>query len=335
MNEKDAMYYEALQEYLHVAEIHWRPDQRAYCRFDENGDFDHVVSVTSNRDRGSVSLVSFKREPLEQYLAASSSVLVRMFDFSVERRDKGYLLQRWPTGPGDVHSENEDFFFRQKTALGKEATFTSGVQVIRLSRPKSEILLSMKERQSGRGVGPYVEFTAWDWRNDRIAEISTDPDATTSYPQDRENSLPYERSIACFSPDVLAKYKADQDKYTIMSDMVSCRSAWVLRRYAVNEAGQVHAYICDLRDLPYKEQLYWLSFNEKPNGEISQIIIGSGASPLNIVLSIAEKWQYYDVTWWKLRDESLLTRVSTPHTASRDEWAESFSDLSKLLIEVL
>ena len=332
LEQTDAFDFEVLQEYAHLTEIHLRPELHGYCRFDENGDFDHIVSVTSQEDQGRNSLITFKRKPLEEYLAASNSVLVRMFDFVLMRRGKDYESPRWPSGPGDLIRESDSLFYYRKTVSGKAAK-TCGVQVIPPSRPKSEILSSMEEGQAGRNEGPYVEFIAWDWRNDRIAEISTDPSATTSYSQDHENSLPYEHSIACFSPDVLAKYKADQDKYTIRSDMISCRSAWVLRRYAVNEAGQVHAYICDLRDLPYKEQLYWLSFNEKPNGETSQIIIGSGAGPLNRVLSIAERWQYYDATWWKLRDESLLTRVSTPHTASRDEWAKAFLDLSKLVIE--
>ena len=66
-----------------------------------------------------VSLVSFKREPLEQYLAASNFVLVRMFDFFLRRRDKGFMIPRWPSGRGDVYSENEDFFYRQRTNAGK------------------------------------------------------------------------------------------------------------------------------------------------------------------------------------------------------------------------
>ena len=43
-----------------------------------------------------VTLVSFKREPLEHYLAASGSVLVRMFDFRLLRFDD---FTEWPEGP--------------------------------------------------------------------------------------------------------------------------------------------------------------------------------------------------------------------------------------------
>ena len=43
---KDGSRYEILQEYAHLAGIHWRPERHAYCRFDELGDWEHVVSVT-------------------------------------------------------------------------------------------------------------------------------------------------------------------------------------------------------------------------------------------------------------------------------------------------
>lgn len=36
---------------------------------------------------------------------------------------------------------------------------------------------------------------------------------------------------------------------------------------------------------------------------------------------------------WILREERLLENVSTPLTASRDEWAEAFMDLAKLVVE--
>jgi hypothetical protein len=37
--------------------------------------------------------------------------------------------------------------------------------------------------------------------------------------------------------------------------------------------------------------------------------------------------------WWKLRDDALVERLSIPRTTSRDEWAEAFMDLAKLVIE--
>lgn len=122
---------------------------------------------------------------------------------------------------------------------------------------------------------------------------------------------------------------------------VSCRAAWHLKGIDVNEAGQVHAYICDLRHLPYAEQLHWLSFNEPPKASISKRAVINDfegkfvtfMEPLRKILSIVRHWQDDKVAWWSLRDEKLLERVNTPLTASRDEWAEAFMDLAKLVVE--
>lgn len=335
----DASYYEVLQEYSHLTEIHWRPEQHAYCGFDENGDYDHIVSVTSRKERGEVTLVSFKREPLELYLAASNSVLVRMFDFALLRRES---FTRWPAGPECIFTESDDLFYRQKVDAGK-AAYTRGVQIIPLSRPKVEILSSLKESWSGKKERDFVEFVALDWRNKRITKISTDPTATTNYFEAHENSLPYELSPAFFRPDVLLKYKTDRDKYTVEERhrTIRCRDAWTLRSYDVNEAGQVHAYICDLRSLPYQEQLYWASHNEEPKTGISRRALEHDfkgewtfiVDPLADIRSIAERWADSDLTWWHLREVSLLERANTPRTSSRDEWAQAFMDLSKLIVE--
>ena len=254
---KDSSYFEIMQEYAHLNKIHWRPEQNAYCRFDRNGDFDHIVSVTSRQNIRDVNLVSFKREQLELYLATSNAVLIRMFDFTLLRRGN---FHSWPDRDEDRIIESDAYFFRQKIDPGK-AAYTRGVQIVRPSRPKTKIFSSFQESESGYNESEYVEFVALDLRNKRIARISTDPAATTNYFQSKGNSLPFELSPAFFKPEVLQKYKGDSDKFTVSERDIYCRGGWGLRSYDVNKAGQVHAYICDLRNLPYQEQLYWLSYN--------------------------------------------------------------------------
>ena len=336
LKDKDASYYEIVQEYSHLTHIHWRPEQHAYCRFDENGEFDHVVSIAPEKKEGDVALVSFKREPLELYLAASNSVLVRMFDFTLLRYEN---FTAWSEDPENVIKENNDFFYRQKIDPG-QAAYTRGVQIIRPNRRKTELFSSLKGSWSEGKGKKYVEFVAWDWRNKRIAYISTDPSATTNYFQAQKNSLPFELSPAFFRPDVLLKYKGASDKYTVEQRAIHCRGAWTLRDYDVNEAGQVHVYIRDLRNLPYQEQVYWQSYNEKPKTGISERAFVNHfkgepcePDPLENILFIMTSWTQSDVKWWKLREEGLLDCISTPRTLSRDEWAQAFKDLSKLIIE--
>lgn len=335
LHSKTRVHYEVLQEYTHVTGIHWNPEQNAYCRFDRRGELEHTVSITS-KTIPDVSLVSFKREPLEEYLAASHSILVQMFDFALRKRGD---FTGWPDGPEDVIKKNH-IFFRQKIDLGK-AAYTRGVQILQPRRSNGEIFLSIKGEPTGRDESQYVEFIAYDWRNECVRNISTNPSDTTNYFQANDNSLPFETSPAFFNAEVLSKYKSDHDKYSIDERSIYCRDAWELRDYDVNEAGQVHVYICDLRNLPYSEQLYWKSFNEKPKTGISERAYindfegewAETTDPLTMIKHLLAQWEQSDVPWWKLRDPASPGRVTPPLTSSRDEWARSFTDLAQFIIE--
>lgn len=331
-------YFELRQEYAHLTGIHWRPEMRAYCRFNEHGDLEPVVSVTSREDKASnVALVSFKWEPLEEYLAASNASLVRMFDFTLLWRS-GFT--GWPEEPTQEITESPEFFYRREVMPGYAAC-TRGVQIIRPHRSPQAIFTSIRDRWFGKKNKQHAEFIAYDWRNKRVTKISTDPADTTNYFQAEGNALPFELSPAFFRPEVLLKYKTDRDKYRVGERGVSCRAAWHLEAIDVNEAGQVHAYICYLRRLPYEEQLHWLSFNEPPKAGISERAVindfqgefVSFVQPLRKILYIVQRWRDDKVAWWTLRGEKLLERVNTPLTASRDEWAEAYMDLAKLVIE--
>ena len=327
-------YFELSQEYAHVVNIHWQAVQRAYCRFDQHGDWEPVVSVTSRATHPDVSLVSFKREPLEEYLAASDSILVRMFDFKLLNKAN---FRGWPDGPEDV-VRNKTIFYRQKVDAGK-AAYTRGIQIVLPTRRRAEIFAAIKGEL--READSHVDFIAYDCRNKRVTNISTAPDATTNYFQTQGNDLPFELSPAFFRPEVLQKYRGDHDKYTVEERTIRCRGGWALRGYDVNDAGQVHAYICDLRALPYQEQMYWKSFNEMPKGRISDRAIKNDfegkvverPDPISEIRWITERWSDGACVWWKIRDDRLVDRIYTPRTGSRDEWAGAFKELSKLIIE--
>lgn len=328
-------YFEVNQEYTHLTGIHWRPEHSAYCKFDHNGDLRHVVSITV-RDGNAVSLVTFTWEELEEYLAVSDYSLVRMFDFTLLNHS---AFTAWPEGDEVVIENSPDLFFRQKR--GDTLAYTRGIQIIRPNLSPERASQNVSDGWSGRKNKEYAEFIAKDWRHDRITKISTHPEATANYFNADENDKPFELSPAFFRPEVLSKYKTDRDKYTVGERSISCRSTWHLKGYDVNEAGQIHAYICDLRTLPYSEQLHWLSFNEEPKTGISNRAFINDFKgdfvdfihPRQEVISIVRRWSERSVNWWRLRQDGLLERANIPLTSSTDEWANAFLDLSKLVVE--
>lgn len=332
---KDASYFELWQEFSHLAGIHWRPEHRAYCRYDNNGDLDQVVSVTPRNDHR-VALVSCSWPKLEEYLAVSKSTLVRMYDFTLLRRES---FAGWSGGTEKTIDVSPEMFYRRR--VEGPAAYTRGVQIVGPRRPPPEIMDDIKNGWTVRRNEQYVEFVAHDWRNQCITKISTDPQQTTNYFEAGNNSLPFEVSPAFFRSEVLSRYKTDREKYKITDRSIECRAAWHLRGYDVNEAGQVHAYICYLRDLPYQEQLHWLAHNEEPKTGISERAFVNDFKgdfvhfqhPREEVLSTLRRWNERQVSWWILRDEDLLNRANPPLTASKEEWGNAFMDLSQLIAE--
>lgn len=187
----------------------------------------------------------------------------------------------------------------------------------------------------------HVEFIAHDWRNNQVREISTAPEKTVNYFEAEDNNLPFELSPAFFNPEVLLKYKADKDKYTVRERDIHCRAAWYLKAFDVNEAGQVFAYICYLRKLPKSELLHWLSYNEAPKASISDRALAndfegkvfSFIDPLKKIKNISREWDRNKRSWWKLKDLRLIDNATVPVTSSRDEWGESFLALTQLVNE--
>ena len=154
-----------------------------------------MVSVTTREDKGSnVSLVSFKWEPLEEYLVASKASLVRMFDFTL-MRPSGF--SGWSNEPPQEVDESDDFFYRRRV-MPSHAAYTRGVQIIARADQEGAIFTGITDRWFGGKNREYAEFIAFDWRNNCITKISTDPSATTNYFDAEANSLPFELSPAFF-----------------------------------------------------------------------------------------------------------------------------------------
>lgn len=178
-----------------------------------------------------------------------------------------------------------------------------------------------------------------DWKHKKVHECSCDPTRLGNYFV--ESDLPFETSPAFFRPEVLLKYKSDPDKYRIERRSIRCRGAWSLKSFDINEAGQIHVYLCDLNKLPFPEQLYWKSFNEEPKTGISERAFttdflgewDSAPDPLVILKRLLQSLNKQDVPWWSLKDPQLLDRVSYVVTSSKEEWANEIMVLDQLLIE--
>jgi hypothetical protein len=329
-------YIEVSQQLTHVFDLHWVPEREAYCRFDDRDDVEEVVRVVnfssqSARDEGQV--VTIVRSTLDEYLVITDQVLLLLYESA---RFEPKSFGGWQNQDVLHHQQEPEIYYH----IGQNAEIASylrGFQIIRPAVSKKDVL-----GQSGIGrhkKRQYATFIAHDWKHGVVHECSCDPKLLGNYFV--KSDLPYETSPVFFRPEVLQKYKADTDKYQLHDRSITCRHAWHLQTYDVNEAGQVHTYLVYLSHLPYEEQLYWKSFNEAAKDPISRRAFQTDFEgkwdleydPLQSLRRVLLALHENQVSWWTLRESNLLEKAHYPVTKAADEWAKELHALDKLVVE--
>lgn len=332
-------YIELLQRLVHVFGLHYLDSHNAYCRLDRHGDLEEVANVyvvDDPTDIAAGTIVTINRRLLDEYMTLTNSTAVRMFDIT---RTKPDSMVNWSNSGDEERQVDNDLIYAKHVQVG--ASYMRGVQLIASQ-------MSRKEAARGDWVTDdepkqYATFIINDWRNGgNVREVSCAPAASANYFQP-PSDLPFELSPAFFRPEVLLKYKADSEKYRLEDRSISCRNSWYLKTYDINEAGQVHTYLCYLRDLPYQEQLYWKSYSEPPKASISKRALRTDFEgrwhldydPLQSLRQIVVDLNRGRAEWWSVRSERLQQQARYPVTESFDEWANEILHLDQLTVEGL
>jgi len=326
---------ELSQKLVHSLDLHYMPERTAYCRLDSRGDIEDVIKVTQ-LNKGSMwdhlDVVTIRRKELDTYMALTDSCLVLRFDFT---------RVRWGSfaGWGELNRytrDADDLYYHGGT--DGSGSYCNGAFVVRPRLTVEDLVRAWKEEESD-AKRSYAVFKIFDRKNDANVETSCGPEFLSTYFQ--KSDLPWEISPVFFRPEVLHRFKADPEKYTLEDRSVSCRNAWYLKTYDINEAGQVHTYIGYLADLPYEEQLYWLAFNEWPKGPISARahqtdIVGDWHreyEPLAALKHTVALMDEESPAWWKPRGDVLSNAVRYPATDSTKEWGDEILALDQYLVE--
>lgn len=326
---------ELSQKLIHSLELHFVPERHAYCRLDSRGDIEDVVRVIhqdGESDWDSLDAVVIQRSELDKFMALSKQCLVIRFDFT---RVRWGSFAGW--GELSRYSKDHTDLYYHGGSDG-HASYCNGVMLVRPKVTVAELVKRWKAAED-RANKKYATFKIYDRKNDVNVETSCAPEFLSNYFQ--KSGLPWEISPAFFRAEVLHRFKADPEKYSLEERSVRCRNAWYLKTYDINEAGQVHTYIGYLADLPYEEQLYWQAFNEWPKGPISKRafqtdIVGDWYlehEPLGALKHTISKLDTASPTWWKKRGEGLADAVHYPATDSVKEWADEILALDQFLVE--
>jgi hypothetical protein len=330
-------YIEVSQFLTHLHDLHFMDERGAYCRINKDGDIEEVVKTLYPPEGGYITTI--KQDVLDFHLFLNKSVLVRFFDRVVY--DKEWGLDQKEQQRADFSDEKNEIYARRGILINQKgqaiSSWIRGFQVVRNKQPR-RVMLS---RLTGNDLEPkkYETFICWDWKHERVAELSCAPHELGNYFV--ESDKPFETSPAFFKPDVLLKYKQDPEKYTLDQRHIKCRNSWHLQTYDVNEAGQVFTYLCYLGDLPHNEQLHWKQYNENPKAGISERALKTdfkaewdlSYEPLLQLKASLEELSRSKSELWTCRDSSLNTQLNYVVSDSVKEWADEIQTLDKLVVE--
>lgn len=326
---------ELSQKLVHSLDLHFVAERSAYCRLDPRGDIEDVIRIVqldvTNTWEGR-EVVTILRKDLDAYMALSNTSLVLRFDFTRVRHSS---FDGW--GDHDRIDKQELDLFYHGGSNGR-ASYLNGAMIVRPQVTVDDLVQEWKDKENPKSR-EYATFKIFDRKNNLNVETSCGPEFLSNYFQ--QSDLPWEISPAFFRPEVLHRFKADAEKYTLEDRSISCRNAWYLKTYDINEAGQVHTYIGYLAGLPIEEQRYWQAFNEWPKDTISKRahqtdILGEWSTdydPLNSIKHVILKLDATPREWWKPRGDALANAVRYPATDSPLEWANEIMALDQFLVE--
>jgi hypothetical protein len=310
---------------------------RTYYDFDESGNPIKVLTIT---DEGVRALSSMVR----RYQAAKQMYLALYFDST-----------RWSEDlPADDHSWNHTdeqavlAYYRGETGLGDRPFSRLFGKRLFPPPPIEESRIYPFDRVDER---EYEEFVIGVTDTGKDVRFTSDPDQLANYFGANEGN-PHYLTPVYFRREVLNKYYADPDRYSVEDGYLRCAGLWGLR-LDNDSAGHVMVFLGDLgRDIPSAEAQYWRSFNIAPPEEgpsetlVRRAFLGQFADPQSVERRFPYAYRTANETWEKAFGETLfkplleddrhvLSKLHVPVTDGAAEFDEQVLYLAKLVVDSL
>jgi len=181
--------------------------------------------------------------------------------------------------------------------------------------------------------------------------FTSDPEQLANYFGANPDN-PHYLTPVYFRREVLNKYYADPDRFTVEDGYLRCAGLWGLN-IDNDRDGHIMVFLGDLgRDIPRAEAQYWRSFNIPPPEEgpsdtlIRRAFANQFADPQSVDLRFPRAYRETNEAWLHAFNEPLfqplhsddrhiLSKLHVPITDSASEFDEQVLYLAKLLVDSL
>jgi hypothetical protein len=335
-------YLEICEEFRHFHNLAEDRERGTFLTFDGSGYPIEVARVQAQR-------VEIHLSYLLQFLAATRLHLALFFDV---RRFSLVPLEEIPEAERDVqHSDDRSRYFRHVRPCDFDPNFRT------FSRLSGKVVIAAPPvEQCGkwpfpeREPDPEVAFVIGVNQDGTPREFTSHQGKLSNY-FGANPGAPHYLTPVYFRKEVLSKYYADPDRYSVSDGGLSCLGLWSMQ-IDNNHPTHVVVFLGDLgRDLPYSERLHWKQFNVPPEGGVSETnvrrsFLAQFTPPEASDLVFRSEYEKLNRVWreavgWPLflepeaGNEYLLTTIRIPVTSSQSEFDQQVLALTKLLVDSL
>lgn len=249
-------FFEVSPEFRLFHNLYHEPKRGRYLHFDDNGNESEAV-------RYGYGFVEIRTDLLKRFCDTKQmalAVYVDSFRRSTASLEELGLDEKRENLKGDFYSVS------LIVAPEQHGFLRPGIKTVGAIHASKKYVLPGP--MPGEGDSPdetYQEFVIGEDETGKPIRYTCDPDQLANY-FGKNPDAPHYLTSVFFRPEVLAKYHAEPDKYSVEDGYLRCGGLWGIRMDN-DDPDHVMLFLGDLgRDLSEDERHYWLSYNIPPQG---------------------------------------------------------------------
>lgn len=335
-------YFDISEEFRHLYNLYYDRHEKTHTAILDDGNEEDVVRISKDS-------VVVSAKYLKEFLAIKQCILVLYFN-----------IDRY--SPGNLSNSGE----LPQDEIRKSGSINCSISIRNCDwrRDGSYIYSRLLGKKVIRGLREFdpENFSPGSTNRDEYLDfiIAVDPDGKEMTFTCDEAKLanffgknpgkPNYVTPVFFKREVLEKYYANPEKYSVRDGNLYCGGLWSLR-LDNNHEKYVIVMLGDLGLLPLSEQQYWRSFNVKPDGTFSEVTLKRGfaaewTDPSMKDLAFKGKFERFQEIWrnkcgWDLflplaeKDEHYFKKIRVPLKESQSEFDDLVLAITKVLIDSL
>lgn len=333
-------YWEVSEEFRFYFNLFEDRRNNKFILIDDNGDDENVI-LMSDKD------IKIKTRLIKEFIAVKKMRLALFFDFN---RFSKKTIEEQNIKEYHKHKNGDDFVYsigvRNWDAFGDDTRKSQGFLM------GKKFILGLKDfkpRLFDRDEKKFVDFIIGVDDDGKEIAHTSEEDKLANYFGKNPGSPQFITPVL-FKKDVLTKYYAQPEKYSVEDGYLRCGGMWGLRMDN-NHPDFIMAFLGDLGHLSHNEQLHWRSFNLVTKGKMSHTAWARGfeaqfTDPEKSDLYFKQKYSIFQEGWekkfgWKFfkpfgkDDEHYLKTLRVPLTNEQKEFDEQILSLAKVFIDSL